>query len=134
MRIKQLNVLKHAEKGFVAVASMLVVAAVMVTLTVSITLLSVGDLQSAFSMENGDETLSFIDGCVDDALLMSRENFAYTGGNITRPEGTCSVNVSKAGDIWTYTITTTATDYARTVIVVANWSTAGITLNSWSEI
>lgn len=121
-------------KGYIATATILVIMVVVLAITATVSLLSIGEAQGSLALTKGEETLSFVEGCAEDALLKARASAAYSGGNITRPEGTCTVTVnSKVGSTWTMTVSTTATDYKRTVRVVFDRTTS-VLLTSWQEI
>lgn len=123
------------EKGVVALSIVLVLAAVLAAVSITVALLSVGEGQSGLALTNGESTLAFVEGCTEDALLKARASASYTGGNITRPEGTCSVSVSKVGSVWTLTVGTTATSYIRTVVAKVTQSGYGVVINAdgWKE-
>ncbi len=120
--------------GYIALSTVLIISVVVIALSTTVSLLSIGEAQSSFAQLKGEDTLDFVEGCAEDALLKARVNAAYTGGTITRPEGTCSVSISKAGSQWTIDVTTTATAYIRTIRVVCNRTGTGLTLISWKEI
>ena len=122
------------QKGFVAISVVLVLLAVVIALSVSVSFLSIGEALSSFTLMKGEDTLWFIDGCAEDGLLKSRASVSYNGGTITRPEGTCSISISKNGNIWTMNSTTSATDYKRTIQTIFTYSGSGLTITSWKEI
>ena len=122
------------EKGFIAISVTLLLLVVIVAIATTVALLSIGEAQSSLALSQGEETLQFVEGCTEDALLKARTNSSYNGGTITRPEGTCSVTISKNSSTWTMTTTTTDTKYKRTIQTVFDRNPTGITLTSWQEI
>lgn len=126
-------IIRNSNSGYIALITILLISAVTLATATTIGLLAIGEAQSAVAVTEGDETLSFVEGCMEDALLKARSSDTYTGGSLTRPEGTCTITVSKAGNIWTITATTTATQFKRTVQVRATKGTM-MTLHSWNEI
>lgn len=120
-------------KGFIALSTVLVVGVVSIAIASSIALLSIGQGQSGFALTNGESTWSFIDGCAENALLKIWASPSYSGGNITIPEGTCTVSISHVGTIYTLSVSTTATNYKRTVQITLVRN-ATITITSWNEI
>lgn len=125
---------KSGQKGFIALTSVLVISAVVLSIALTVTYLSIGQGQSGLALSKGEEQLNFAEGCMEDALLKIRADASYSGGSITRQEGTCSVTVSKAGSV--YTITTTGeavAGYQRSVQTVATRGSS-ITISSWKEI
>lgn len=121
-------------KGYIAFSTILIVSVVVLAIAVTSSLVSLGEAQSSFAQYNGESTLQFVEGCAEDALLKVRANAAYAGGSITRPEGTCTITITGAGNPKTLTATTTNTSYKRTVQIVYNRTGTGVTLVSWREI
>lgn len=125
--------MKQQQQGYIAVITVLIISVVVLSIATTVSLLAIGEGQSGLSLFKGEDTLTFVEGCMDDALLKARNNNTYTSGSITRPEGTCTVTVSKVGTTWTVTATTTNTQYARTVqAVITRGSSMAIT--SWKEL
>lgn len=129
-----------SRQGIVALSIVIVLGGVLVALATTVTYLSIGEAQSGFAHFKGNENLSFVEGCVEDAMLKIRSDSSYAGGTIGRPgtEGTCSITIiSKTGSptvTWTVNATITSTAYKRTIQVVFNRASTGITLTSWKEI
>jgi hypothetical protein len=130
-------------KGFVAISTVLIVLSVVVAVATSVTLLSVDEARSGLILFQGEDNLSFVEGCVEDALLKARTSTTFgdpvgTPVNITRPEGTCIVTVnSKTGSgtvTWNMTVTSSTTTVKRQVQVIFDRGSTGITLTSWKEI
>lgn len=123
------------QKGFVALSTILIIMAVVLATAATVGILSVGELQSSFALFRGENTLSFVEGCAEDYMLKIRSQGAgFVAGNITRPEGTCTIVVNSGDPNWDITVSTTATQYKRQVRVVFVRSATGITLTSWKEI
>jgi hypothetical protein len=120
-------------KGYIAILAVIIIAVAGLALATMVSLIGLGELQSSLSLSNGESTLHFVESCAEDALLKSRDYY-YAGGNITRPEGTCTVSVAKNGTTWTITASTAATNYVRTVQVVIVRGTASMTISRWREI
>ncbi len=126
-------IIPNSKNGYIALVTVLIVSAVALATSVSVGLLAIGEAQSSVALSEGDETLSFVEGCMEDALLKARASDSYAGGSITRPEGTCTITASKVGSAWTITATTTATQYKRTIQVKAT-KTTFMSIDSWREI
>jgi hypothetical protein len=125
---------RKGQEGFVAISSALVILAVVLTLTVSVSLLSIGEMQASLALSKGEENLHFVEGCVEEALLKSRNNANYAGGSLTQPEGNCEVAVSKAENVWTVTVKSLGTQHVRPVRVVFERTVSGLSILSWREI
>lgn len=123
------------QKGYIATLTVLIVMAVVIATATTVALLSIGESQSSFALFKGEDTLTFVEGCVEDSLLKAREHSAYNGGTIERPEGTCVVTVnSKIVNTWTMTITTQVVDYKRSIQVVFDRLVPGISVKDWKEV
>src|SRR5258708_18718426 len=119
------------QQGFIAISMVILLVALVIAIATTVALLSIGEAESALTLTNGESTLDFVEGCTEDALLKARASASYAGGNITRPEGTCTVSVAKAGSTWTLTVSTTAIAYVRTIQVVITQDGYGDTISSW---
>jgi len=127
------NIHNRSEDGYVAISIMLILSAVILGIIVTVAQLGIGEGQASLALSKGEDTLSFVEGCTEDALLKIRSDASYAGGTISRPEGTCSVDVVKAESTYTVTATTTAIQYKRTIQAIVNRSSSGVTLTSWKE-
>ena len=127
------NIHNRSEDGYVAISIMLILSAVILGIIVTVAQLGIGEGQASLALSKGEDTLNFVEGCTEDALLKIRSNASYAGGTISRPEGTCSVGVVKAESTYTVTVTTTAAQYKRTIQAIVNRSSSGVTLTSWRE-
>lgn len=122
------------QRGYIAITAVLVILAVVLAITISASLLSIGEAQSGLTLFKGEDTLNFVEGCMEDALSKIRLNDVYAGGTITRPEGSCVITiVSHVGSNWTINASTSDTKYVRTTQAVIVKSTS-ISLTSWKEI
>ena len=123
------------EGGYVAISIILILTAVVLGIIVTVAQLGIGEGQVSLALSKGEDTLHFVEGCMEDAILKLRVNALYAGGSITRPEGTCTITVFKFSNNITYllTATTTNTSYVRKmqVSLIRDYS---ITIVSWQEI
>jgi len=119
-------------KGFIAMSTVLIVSAVVIAIAISTTLIGVGEGKAGLLHWNGSNSLYLAEGCMEDALLKLRTSAGYTGGTITRPEGSCTVTVTGSG---TYTITVTATNATATRQIQAIATRSGkVAISSWKEL
>ncbi len=123
---------KDSEGGYIALAVVLILTAVILSIMITVAQLGVGEGQASLALSKGEEALQFTEGCMEDALLKIYLNASYSGGIITHPEGTCSITVSQVGSTYTVTATSTATFYNRTVQAVVTRSNS-LNITSWKE-
>lgn len=118
--------------GYIAISIVLILTAITLGIMITVAQLGIGEGQVAWTLSKGEAALDFSEGCMEDALLKLRSDGSYSGGTITRPEGTCSITISNSGYTYTVTATSMTTDYKRTVQAVTNRSSSLI-LTSWKE-
>ena len=135
MKIKNsiLKIRRENKQGYIALTTVILLSAIIILITTATSLLAIGEAQSSFALFNGENTLTFVEGCMEDALLKSQASETYSGGTIARPEGTCTITVIKVGSVWTVTATTAATTYKRTIQAIVTRSTS-LTITSWKEL
>lgn len=122
------------QNGYMTLITVLIISAAALIVGTTVSLLAIGEAQSGRAVVRGEDGLAFVDGCMEDALLKTKQSPTYAGGTITRPEGTCSITVTKAGNTWTLLATSTATTYKRTIRVVVTRSTGTLVVSVWEEI
>jgi len=121
------------KNGYIAISSILVIAAVVLIISTTIALISITEGQISLSSLTSDTTLDGVEGCMEDALLYLNENNAMPAAIIT-PQLTCSVTVnSQVGSDWTITTTGTVLGHTKSIRVQLTRTTT-ITIDSWEEI
>jgi len=133
------------QSGYIAISSVVIILAVILALTITMSYNAIGEAQSGLVLFQGEQNLGQVEGCVEDALLKARSNSAFgepilTPVTITRPspEPACVVTVvSKTGSgtvTWDMNVTLNTTINKRTINVNFTRSPTQITLVSWNEI
>lgn len=121
------------QTGYIAITSVLVIAAIVLIIGTSVLLLAVNDIQSALSNKKSNESLDLVESCVEDALLRLNEDNSIPA-TITLPDGSCSVTInSQVGTLWTFTVSGTFISHAKSIQVVAD-RTNTVTVNSWTQL
>jgi hypothetical protein len=119
-------------KGFLAMSTVLIVSAIVMAIAVSVSLIGIGEGKTGLIHWQGSNALYLAEGCMEDALLKLRASAIYSGGTITRPEGSCTVTVTGSG---TYTVTVTATNASATRSIQAIATRSGkVAISSWKEL
>lgn len=129
----------NSEDGYVAISIIFILTVIILGIMVTVSQLGIGEGQVSLALSKGEDSLNFVEGCTEDALLKSRASSTFgdpigTPVPITRPEGTCSITVLSKTGSWTMVATPSATKYTRTVQTVFNRSGTGIILTSWKEL
>lgn len=121
------------QKGFVAISSIIVIAAIVTVIGITMSLVSINEAQVAFSGRKSKEILNIVEACIEDSLY--RLNSTNTlPSSVTLPQGTCSIITNAhVGDTWTFTTIATVSSYAKAVQVQATYSDT-ISIGQWKEI
>jgi hypothetical protein len=119
--------------GYVAIATVLVVGFVMLSVGIGVTMNSINEIQSSFAETQKEESIGFVESCVQEALLDLNKTDAIPA-SIVLPDGTCAVTInSHVGNSWDFSVTGTYLGYKKNMRVTAiRASTVSVT--SWIEI
>ncbi len=123
-------------RGMTALSTVLVVSAVLLSLLITVTYLSVGEAQSGLADFKSQSRLALLDGCAEDILQKIHDNPVLVGA-INRPEGTCTIAANPPGTgptNWDLTISTDAADFPRKLRVTFTRGETAITNITWQEI
>lgn len=126
-------VIRNSHSGYVAIASVLVIGAVIIIISTTTTLTTISEGQISLATKKNEESLDFVEGCVEDALLRINEDNTLSS-SLTLPEGTCSVTInSQSGNNWDITVSGTFETYSKAFRIVAVRDTS-VTITSWLEV
>lgn len=119
--------------GYVALSSILVIAAVVLTIGISVSLLAVSESQMSLAEKKKEETIDFVEGCVEEALLRLNKDGAIPT-QILLPQGACDVIInSQSGNDWTFTTSGSVDNYKKSIQVSATRDTE-VGISSWAEV
>ena len=119
--------------GYVALSSILIISTVILVIGISVSLLSISESQLSLGEKKNEETVDFVEGCVEDALL-ELNNLGSISSTKTLPEGTCSVTIdSQSGNDWTFTVSGTQDSHTKNIQVSATRDTS-VTVTSWKQV
>lgn len=124
----------RAKRGYIALASVLVISAVVLVAAVSTGLLSLSESQMGYAVRKGDETLFFVEGCLEEALLRVRRSSDYAGGPLNLPEGQCTIDVTKVDSDWIIVATGSEGGHSRQIEAKVRRTCNQIELYYWLEV
>lgn len=123
----------NQRRGYIALASVLVIATVVLAIGISVTLLSISEAQLSLAGKKGQESIDFVEGCAEEALLQLNETNSIPA-TIALPEGSCSVTIdSHSGNDWTFTISGSIDQFTKSIQLVANRGST-VMITSWREV
>lgn len=127
--------------GFVAVSVVLILLSVVVSIGTTVAYLSIGEGQSGLILYEGEDNLTFVEGCVEDVMLKIRSDQSYNAPSFTRIDiignsKTCNIAYNAGGPVnWNLTVSTSSTTRVqRKIQVIFTRNPTGISLTSWREI
>lgn len=120
-------------KGYVAITSVLVVSVLIITIGISVSLLSISDIQTALAERKKEEALNYTESCIEEALLRLNETNDVPS-SLTIPGGTCVIGPTPlSGDTWHIIVQGTKDSYTKKIQVDAHrGSTVDVTM--WEEV
>lgn len=128
----------RSQKGYIALTTVLIIMAVVLSTVATVTLLSIGEAQSGLALFKGEDNLNFVEGCVEDVMLKIRSDSLYNtkpnSSILSRPEGTCTIAYNATNPNWDITVSSQDATYQRKIQVLFTRNPTGITLTSWQEI
>ncbi len=130
------NCIKKSQEGYIALISLLIIAAVTLVISTSLTIVSISEAQASLSFTEGIEARYMAESCTEEALLRLRDNSAYTSGTLTIENDSCTINIT-GGNPYTITVTgstSTVPTYTKKIQIIAKKAGRSINIISWQEI
>ena len=121
------------KKGYIAISSMLVIAAVVLVIGISVSLTSVNEIQTALSGKKAEELVTLVDGCAEDTLLYLNERNELPL-SVSSPEGSCTVTLeNQSGTNWTFLVSADNGEYQKRIRIVANRDSS-LSIVTWTYV
>lgn len=134
---KQANLLKiYLESGYIAISSVLVIAAIVVVIGITISLSSISEGQMSLGLEQNEKTVFFIEACIEEALLkLNNDKSTFSSlTSITLPEGTCTIsNISNTTLDWSFRMSGQVSSHTKTFDVEVTRN-ADFDVTTWKEV
>lgn len=120
------------QEGYIAISSVLVILAIILLITLSVSLLAVDGAQISLQSTLREDSNRLVEGCVQEVLLRLNIDDALPT-SVSLPEITCSVTEnSHVGNDWNFTVSGSSGSYSNSVTVAATRDTT-VTVTSWQE-
>jgi hypothetical protein len=124
----------HNQKGAAALLLVVIVGSVALVMAYGVSLFGLGELEISYTSQQGGESFSIANGCMDEALRQLRLSDAYTGGSLSVGDGSCTIGVD-AGSGHTISVTSTLGNYTQVLQTTVTTGTGGaVTVTSWEEL
>jgi hypothetical protein len=128
---------KIPQRGFIALTTMLVISAVALAVSISISLIGVSRAKNSLDYIKGQKTLKIAEGCAEVALLELRDDVNYLGGSPTMGDGMCTISISGAGSDRTIDVEATISEasvYVRRLQLTIKRTGNSVNIVSWNQI
>lgn len=121
------------QQGYVAFMSILVISAILVTLSVVVTLTSINGLQTSQSRVLSGKTFNTVEACAEEALGYLQD-VPSLPASVTTPLLSCTVTVNnQVGGMWDFTVSGTLGGYAKSIRIEAERGVT-ISISNWQEV
>ena len=140
---KEKNKSIKRQQGFIALVAMLVIAAVVLVVGISIALSAIGELSMGFGNNMSTESLAVAEACMDEGLMRLKRaceagncaTYTGTGGTpLSIGGGSCTIVIDDlGGNVYTVTSESTLDDFIKTLEANVTAVGSSFTLNSWQE-
>ena len=123
------------ESGFVALISVLIVAAVGLGVVLTLLSLGIGNIQTSGELVSAVRSRNFAHSCAEDALAnASAGNTPPWSGEISFDGGSCSYTVADDGTENILNIEATGAGAVNKTVIKFNAASSTVTINSWKEV
>ena len=122
--------------AYIALSSVLVIAVLIISISVTATLLSISEGQMSLSDQQQLNARNLAEACVGEALLELAENSSLSS-SIVLPDGNCQVNnISNDSGVWSFELFVDLAGFISQLEIEASLDEAEktITLISWKEV
>jgi len=123
------------KKGYVAISIVLILLAVTIGISLTLSFLSSGNAKKSESFRQGEQALYNSESCLEEGLLRLEVNpLLYEGGSISFPNGTCHISLEKESGLYTFQVYFSGEEtYWRGIEAQAEIIDGLISLTSWKE-
>ncbi len=127
---------KNFKRGYIALITVLITAAIGLAIVVSLLLSGLGSSRTGISLEKSNQAKALANACAEEALQQIRDSVPFTGtGGLTLGQGSCSYTVtSSGGQNRTITSSGTVGTIIRRVKITIDKITPDINITFWQEV
>jgi hypothetical protein len=114
--------------------TVLIMGATALTISLSIALRSIGELDMGFAGNQSQEVFAAADGCMEDALRHLWADYSYTGATLTIDDTLCTITVTSVGTRRTVNVTGVLDRWTRRLTAEVDLTGTGVTLREWVQV
>jgi uncharacterized protein YdiU (UPF0061 family) len=122
-------------QGFAALFTVVIVSAAALTMALTASFIGFGELDSGYTNDKANETLSLADGCMEEALTRLRTESGYLGEMLALGNGNCTITVVTLSGVSTISVVAQTTGgYSKNLEAVVSKIGRTLSVISWNEI
>lgn len=122
------------KKGYIAISIVLILLAVTIGISFTLSFLSSGNSKMAESFGKGEQVLFNSQSCLEEGLLRLKNNPLYEGGTVSFPEGICNISLKQESGVYTFQVYFSGAErYWRGIEAQAEITDGIIEVKHWNE-
>ena len=118
----------------VALLTVIIVSAAALVMAFSASMLGLGDMDMGYTAQKGQESMSMVNGCAEEALRQLQFNANWGGGTLNLMDGSYMIGVLVNGNNRTLTVSGTINNFTKKLQVLATLNSNEVLVTSWQEI
>ena len=125
------------QRGFIALISVLIISAVVLTIGISVSLRSIGEMKMSFDKQESRRALALAGLCAEQALMKLESVFNYAGNeSITIDGESCDILPIGGSGITNRTISaqSTVSNYTKKIKIEVTQISPVLEIASWQEV
>ena len=122
----------HSQQGLAALIIIIMIGAAALFMAYSASLLSLGELETSYTYQQGAEAMALADGCVEEAMYRLKITDTYQGGNLVFDNGSCIITTDGYPDKLIY-VTATVGNYYHYAQAYIYMEDDQITITNWKD-
>jgi len=124
---------KKDNHGMAALFIVLVISAAALLVAWSATVLGIGEVNMGYTVQKGQQSLFFANGCVEESLRQLQLNANWSGGALNLSEGSCIISVIPNGNNRSISVSALSDNFNKKFQISATVSSSVVTVSSWQE-
>lgn len=129
--------MKNNQKGFVALISILIIGAIVLTISIGLSLRSIGETNMSLGEQESHRALALANLCAEQALMKLENTLNYAGGEpVTIGSKSCDILTISGSGNFNRTIKTQSvvSGYTKKVRVEVSQISPTMQITSWEEV
>lgn len=127
-KLKALN-----NRGVAALLTVIIISAAALLMAFSASILGIGDADMGYTAQKANQAQALATGCVEESLRRLQIDSGWAGATLSLTDGSCIISVVPSGNNRAITVSASADDFNKKILVQATVSSSLVTVSSWQE-